>query len=275
MSQDITDNKVSFWDHLDILRTAIIKIIAVWSIFSIIAFIFKEQLFDFVLAPKSADFISYRLIDAVCRHFGLAVPDAFHVQLINTGLAQQFIIHMKTALCAGVILTAPFALYEIFGFISPGLYSNERKYTKQVIVSGYIMFLLGVALSYYVIFPLTFQFLGTYQVDNEVINMISLDSYMSTLILMCICMGVVFELPVVTWLLSKFGVVSSSAMSKYRKHAIVVILIAAAIITPTSDIFTLLLVSVPILLLYELSVIIARKTSKQQEDTENHSLEKV
>lgn len=260
MSQD--KDKVSFWEHLDILRTAIVKTIAVWSVLSIIAFIFKEQLFDFVLAPKSSDFISYRILDSICRHFGFNIPESFHVQLINTGLAQQFIIHMKTALCVGVIIVAPFALYEIFGFISPGLYTNERKYTKRVIVIGYIMFLLGVTLSYYVIFPLTFQFLGTYKVDDEVTNMISLDSYMSTLIVMCICMGIVFELPVLTWLLVKIGVVSAPAMSKYRKHSIVIILVVAAIITPTSDVFTLMLVSVPIWLLYEVSVIIAKRTGK-------------
>ncbi|MDE7166788.1 MAG: twin-arginine translocase subunit TatC [Bacteroidaceae bacterium] len=258
------DGKASFWEHLDILRAAILRTLAVWSVFSILAFILKEQLFDVVLAPKSPDFVTYRALDALCARFGLEAPAPFHVQLINTGLAQQFIIHMRTAFCAGVVLTAPFALYQLFCFVAPGLYSHERKYVTSVVVSGYIMFLLGALLSYYIIFPLTFQFLGTYQVADDVVNMISLDSYMSTFILMGLCMGVVFELPVLAWLLAKMGLLSASMMTGYRKHSIVVILTVAAIITPTSDVFTLLVVSLPIWLLYEVSVLIVRSASRKR-----------
>ncbi len=256
------NERLSFWEHLDVLRTVIVKTIAVWCIFSVLAFFFKEQLFDFVLAPKEGDFLTYRIIENLCNRFGVDIPESFHVQLINTGLAQQFIIHMKTALCAGVVFVAPFALYQIFSFISPALYSNEKKYATRMIVSGYAMFLLGVIISYLVIFPMTFRFLGTYQVADDVVNMISLESYMSTLIMMCICMGIVFELPVLAWLCAKIGVLTSTFMTTYRKHAIVVILILAAIITPTSDVFTLMLVSVPIWLLYEASVLIVRRVEK-------------
>lgn len=255
------DGKASFWEHLDILRAAILRTLAVWGVFSILAFILKEQLFDVVLAPKSPDFVTYRALEAICARFGLEAPAPFHVRLINTGLAQQFIIHMRTALCAGVVLATPFALYQLFGFVAPGLYSHERKYVTSVVVSGYIMFLLGVLLCYYIIFPLTFRFLGTYQVADDVVNMISLDSYMSTFILMGLCMGVVFELPVLAWLLAKLGLISAPMMTGYRKHSIVVILTVAAIITPTSDVFTLLVVSLPIWLLYEVSVLIVRSAS--------------
>lgn len=259
----MTENvgKISFWDHLDILRGSIVKIIAVWSVFSVMAFIFKRQLFDFVLAPGSSDFVTYRLLEVVCTRFGIDVPEPFHVGLINTGLAQQFIIHMQMALCAGVVLAAPYALYQLFGFVAPALYSNERKYATRMIVSGYLMFLAGGTLGYYVIFPMTFRFLSTYQVAPEVVNMISLESYTGTLIMMCLWMGIIFELPVLTWLCAKTGLVTSEFMSSYRRHAIVVILVVAAVITPTSDVFTLLLVSVPIWLLYEVSVIIARNTA--------------
>lgn len=252
----------SFWDHLDILRAVILKTIAVCGVFSIIAFIFKNELFDIVLAPKSDSFITYRILDEICRKFGVESPENFDIQLINTGLAQQFIIHMKTALCAGVVFAAPYALYQIFTFVSPGLYRNEREYTSRVIISGYVMFLIGTALSYFIIFPLTFQFLGTYQVDDVVVNMISLDSYMSTLIVMCLCMGIICELPVISWLCAKMGFLTASFMSQYRKHAIVIILIVAAIITPTSDIFTLMLVTVPIWLLYEISIQIVRRIER-------------
>lgn len=259
------DDKATFWDHLDILRGTIVRTIVLWGIFSIVAFIFKEPLFDFVLAPKSPDFVTYGILNGLCARFGFETLSAFQVQLINTGLAQQFLIHMKTALCAGVVIVAPFALYQIFTFVSPALYSRERRYFKHVIVSSYLMFIIGVALSYYVIFPLTFRFLGTYQVAAEVVNMISLESYMSTLIMMSLCMGILFELPVLAWLLAKMGFVSASLMSRYRKHAIVVIVIVAAVITPTSDIFTLMLVSLPIWLLYEISVLMARRVNTNRQ----------
>ncbi len=259
---NLEEEKVSFWEHLDILRTVIVKTIVVWCVFSVVAFILKDQLFDFVLAPKSPDFVTYKLLYFLCDKLNLDTTAAIHIQLINTGLAQQFIIHMKTALCAGVVLVAPFALYQIFAFVSPALYDNEKRYATRMIVSGYIMFLLGILLSYYVIFPMTFQFLGTYQVADDVVNMISLESYMGTLIMMCLCLGIVCELPVLAWLCAKMGILTSAFMTGYRKHAIVVILIVAAIITPTSDIFTLMLVSVPIWLLYEVSVMIVKRTER-------------
>ena len=174
--------------------------------------------------------------------------------MINTGLDEQFVTHMNTALCAGVLCASPYVLYELFRFISPALYAHEKRFAMPVIFGGYVMFMLGVLLSYYLIFPLTFRFLGTYQVSEDVANMISLQSYMSTLVLMSLSMGIVFEMPVVSWLMARMGLLSSSFMSRYRRHAIVVILIVAAIITPTSDIFTLLMVSLPMWLLYEVSV---------------------
>ncbi|MDE6008882.1 MAG: twin-arginine translocase subunit TatC [Muribaculaceae bacterium] len=262
MSRDKTEG--SFWDHLDILRTAIIKIIAVWVILSLIAFLFKQEVFDFILAPKTDSFITYRIIDSICRRFGFNPLALINIELINTGLAQQFVIHVQTAMCVGLILTAPYALYEIFKFISPGLYSSERRYTLRIIVSSYIMFLIGLGLSYFLIFPMTFQFLGAYQVADDVVNLISLDSYMATMIIMSLCMGVVCELPVLAWLLAKMGLINSSVMTRYRKHAIVIILIVAAVITPTSDIFTLLMVSVPIWILYEMSVLIVSANSNKE-----------
>lgn len=268
------DVRLSFWDHLDVLRGSIIRILAIWCVISIVAFLFKDLLFDFVLAPKSQGFITYRVIEDICGRFGMEAPGSFDVSLINTGLAQQFLIHMKTAMCAGVILAAPYALFELFRFVAPALYGNERRFALRIVSSGYVMFLLGVALSYLMIFPLTFRFLGTYQVSESISNMITLDSYMSTLIMMCLCMGAVCELPVVAWLGARAGFVESSMMTRFRRHAIVVILIVAAIITPTSDIVTLLLVSVPIWLLYEISVLIVRCVERSvRQTTESVSVE--
>lgn len=224
----------------------------------IIAFLFKDELFGLLLAPRTSGFITYRLLEAVCSWIGAAPPEAFAVSLINTGLAEQFIIHVKTAMCMGVLCASPYIVCELFRFVSPALYENEHRYAVAIVGSGYVMFMLGVAVAYLLIFPLTFRFLGTYQVSMDVANMVTLQSYMSTLIMMCLTMGLVFEMPVVIWLLSRMGIVSSGFLRKYRRHAIVLILIVAAVITPTSDIFTLLLVSLPMYALYEISILISK-----------------
>lgn len=257
-------DKQSFWEHLDVLRNALMKIAVVTVAFGIVAFAFKETLFAVVLAPKGADFITYRWLAFAGELLPGGKMSDFNVQLINTGLAEQFIIHMKTAMCAGLLCASPYILYQLFRFVSPALYVNERRYAVRVVGWGYVMFLTGVAISYFLIFPLTFRFLGTYQVADDVMNMISLQSYISTLIMMCIAMGIVFEMPLLTWLFAKMGFITSGFLKQYRKHAIVIILIVAAIITPTSDIFTLLLVSFPMWLLYEASIWIIRNTSKEK-----------
>ena len=258
-------DKQSFWEHLDVLRAAIVKIAAVAVGFGIAAFCFKEGLFAVVLAPKDDGFVTYRLFNRIAAWAG-GETGSFAVQLINTGLAQQFIIHMKTALCAGVLCASPYILYQLFRFVSPALYANERKYVVRVVGGGYAMFVVGVLVSYFLIFPLTFRFLGTYQVSGDVTNLITLDSYISTLVLMCLSMGIVFEIPILSWLFAKLGFLSADFMRRYRKHTIVIILVVAAIITPTSDVFTLSLVALPMWLLYEVSIWIVKK-SKANENT--------
>lgn len=251
-------NTQSFWEHLDVLRTAIMKIVAVAVVFGIAAFFFKEQLFDVVLAPKDDKFITYRLLERIAAWAGGSMS-SFSIKLINTGLAQQFIIHMKTALCAGVLCASPYILYQLFRFVSPALYDNERRYVTRMVGGGYAMFSLGVLVSYFLIFPLTFRFLGTYQVSGDVDNLISLDSYISTLVMMCLVMGIVFEIPILSWLFAKLGFLSAEFMRKYRKHSIVMILAVSAIITPTSDVFTLSLVALPMWILYEVSILIVKR----------------
>ena len=252
---------MTFWEHLDALRAAIIKILTVTVVFGIVAFFFKEQLFALVLAPKEPGFVTYKLLYALSALTGSEAEDVFHVQLVSTGLAQQFVIHMKTAMCAGVILSSPYALYQLFRFVSPALYAHERRYVVRVVGYGYLLFLVGVAVSYFVVFPLTSRFLGTYQVSGEVANMITLDSYISTLMTLTLSMGIVFEIPVLSWMFAKLGFLSAAFMRRYRKHAVVLILSVAAVITPTSDVFTLLAVSAPMYLLFELSILIVQATS--------------
>lgn len=238
----------TFWDHLDELRSRLIKVALVVVVATIAAFALKDQLFTVVLAPKSSDFVSYRV---------LGIPP-FSIQLINTGLTEQFMVHMRTAMFVGLLAASPYMIYQLFRFVSPGLYTNERRYALWLVGSAYVMFIAGLLLNYYLVFPLTVRFLGTYQISTDVSNMLTVQSYIDTLIGMSFMMGVLFELPVLCWLLSRFGIINASMMSQYRRHAIVAILIVAAIVTPTTDVFTLFVVSLPIWLLYELSILIVR-----------------
>ena len=260
MEQASMSEKQSFWDHLDILRASLVKIAAVTAVFAVVAFFFKEALFSVILAPKDADFITYRWLYFFSGWVTDEQAQDFYVKLINTGLAQQFMIHMKVAMCTGVLCASPYILYQLFRFVSPALYANERKYVVRVVGYGYIMFMVGVLISYFLIFPLTFRFLGTYQVSDQVENMISLQSYISTLLMMSLAMGIVFEIPILSWLFAKLGFISADFMRRYRRHAVVIILVVAAIITPTSDVFTLLLVSLPMWLLYEVSIWIVKRS---------------
>ena len=260
MEQASESEKQGFWDHLDILRASLVKIAAVTAVFAVVAFFFKEALFSVILAPKDADFITYRWLYFFSGWVTDEQAQDFYVKLINTGLAQQFMIHMKVAMCTGVLCASPYILYQLFRFVSPALYANERKYVVRVVGYGYIMFMVGVLISYFLIFPLTFRFLGTYQVSDQVENMISLQSYISTLLMMSLAMGIVFEIPILSWLFAKLGFISADFMRRYRRHAVVIILVVAAIITPTSDVFTLLLVSLPMWLLYEVSIWIVKRS---------------
>lgn len=214
----------------------------------LVAFAMKETLFDIVLAPSKADFFLYRIVGA----------EPFDIKLINTGLAEQFTIHMKVALTVGLLIASPYILYLLFHFVSPALYENEKRYSVRITLGAYLMFIVGVALNYFLVFPLTVRFLGTYSVSADIENMLTLSSYVDSLLMMSLWFGIIFELPVVCWMLGKFGLLKAEWMTRYRRHAIVAILIIAAIITPTGDIFTLMVVSLPIYILYEASVILVR-----------------
>ena len=244
---------LTFWDHLDELRSSLLRMLCAVVLFGIIAFCLKDELFAIVLAPRSSDFITYRLLGT----------EAFDIHLMNTGLTEQFMVHMRTAIYAGLLVASPYILYELFRFVSPGLYQNERRYAVWIVGAAYVMFLVGTLVNYFVVFPFTVRFLGTYQVSPDVANMLTLQSYTDTLLGMSLVMGVVFELPVVCALMGRMGLINNRMMSQYRRHAIVAILIVSAIITPTTDAFTLFIVALPIYLLYELSILIVRIITKQ------------
>ena len=241
---------LTFWDHLDVLRSSLIRMGLAVVVFAVAAFCLKDELFSVVLAPRSSDFVTYRLLGV----------EPFAIHLMNTGLTEQFMIHVRTAIYAGLLVASPYILYELFRFVSPGLYQNERRYAVWIVGAAYVMFIIGTLVNYFVVFPLTVRFLGTYQVSPDVANMLTLQSYVDTLIGMSLVMGIVFELPVVCGLLGRMGLITNRLMSEYRRHAIVAILVVAAIITPTTDVFTLFVVALPIYLLYELSIQIVKFT---------------
>jgi sec-independent protein translocase protein TatC len=227
---------LTFWDHLDELRSVVLRSLAVTAVAACLAFVFKDEVFAVVMAPKDPS-----------------------VQLINTELTSQFVIHMTVSFYAGVLVAAPYLLFEVYRFVAPALYRDERRYASRVVCSGYAMFAVGTLFAYFVVFPVTFRFLGSYQVSAQVVNMISLSSYVDTLLILCLLMGLVFEIPVVAWLLGKLGIINGTLMRQYRRHAIVLIVVVAAVVTPTSDAFTLAIVSLPMYLLYEASIWLIRR----------------
>lgn len=248
-----SSQSATFGEHLDVLRTVIIRALIVVAVATVVAFAFKDQLFALVLAPHSSEFFLFRLIGG----------EPFRVHLVNVDLTEQFMAHIKVAMYAGLLVASPYVLYLLFGFVSPALYANEHRYAIIVVVSAYAMFVVGTALNYCLIFPLTVRFLGTYSVSADISNMLSLQSYIDTLLVMNLMMGLIFELPVVAWILGRMRIIDAGLMSRYRRHAIVAILILAAIITPTTDVFTLLIVSLPIWLLYEASLLLVPRRASR------------
>lgn len=250
MSQNSDSAELTFWEHLDVLRADLLRIVAVAALCGVAAFCFKERLFDVVLAPCSPHFVTYRLLGA----------EPFTIRLVNVGLTEQFAVHVRTAFVVGLYAASPYIIYLLYRFVAPALYRRERHYAVRVVGAGYLMFMVGTLANYFFVFPLTVRFLGTYQVSETVSNMLSLQSYVDTFLTMSVVFGIVFELPVLSWLLALFGLLRPEWMSRYRRHAIVAIVVVAAVVTPTGDAFTLLVVSLPIWLLYEASVWIVKMT---------------
>ena len=230
------------------------RVLGVAGAIAAAVFWFKDFTCDILMAPSEWDFCTYRWIESTMQstHFDFHFNE-FHVDMIATDLSSQFMTHITTSVYLGLLGASPYILYELFSFISPALYENERRYSVQVAGIIYIMFLLGVLMSYFVLFPISFRFLGTYSVSSKVVSNITLDSYISTFVSLTLVMGVVFQLPVIAFFLGKIGIISSSMLNTYRKHAFIVIMFVAAIITPP-DLMTLILVTIPLYLLYEISI---------------------
>ena len=240
--------------HLEVLRQMLFRILGVAGTIAIVIFCFKDTTWQLLLAPSEWDFCTYRWIESAFQFFNMDFRfEEFHVNLIATDLSSQFMTHITTAVYLGVLGASPYILYEMFRFISPALYENERKYSVQIAGIIYALFIIGVLMSYFVLFPISFRFLGTYSVSARVVSNITLDSYISTFVSLTLIMGIVFQLPVIAFFLGKMGVITSEMLSQYRKHSFLVIMLVAAIITPP-DLMTLILVTIPLYLLYEISI---------------------
>ena len=267
MAEDEDENpkhevEMSFLDHLEALRWHLIRsVIAIFSL-AIIAFMNKSFIFDTVLlAAKDPDFITYRLMCAISEAICI---DELPFILINITMSGQFTNHIFVSLAAGFIVAFPYVFWEIWRFIKPALYSGESKHARGVVFFSTMLFLSGVLFGYYIIAPMAVNFLGSYQVSEMVKNQISLGSYITTVATIPLACGLVFELPIITFFLTKIGIVNPAFMRTYRKHALVMVLILSAIITPP-DVISQILVAMPLLLLYEVSIGISAAVVKKQE----------
>lgn len=258
--------EMSFLDHLEALRWHLVRSAVAVVTLGITLFFMKNLVFDIIiLGPKHTDFLTYRLMCRFSHFIGAGENlciNTIPFSLINTELAGQFTMHMWIALVGGLIIAFPYILWEIWRFIKPALNDKERNSTFGFVFFASILFLTGVLFSYYMIVPLTINFLGSYQVSAEISNTITLDSYISTVTTLTLATGLVFELPIVVYFLTRFGILSAAFMHQYRKHAAVVILIVAAVITPSPDISSQLLVAIPLYILYEASIFVSRHVER-------------
>ena len=259
-------DEMSFLDHLEELRWHLIRSIASILVFAILAFIFYNIIFDYIiLAPKTPDFITNKLLCQLGDKVGSTklCINSKPFQIINIKMAGQFATHIMVSVIAGVIIAFPYIFYEFWRFVEPALYENEKKSARGSVFYTSFLFLLGVLFGFYVITPLSVHFLGTYNVSAQVENTINLGSYINTVTSVVLASGVIFELPIFILFLSKAGLVSPEFLRKYRRHSLVIILLLSAIITPP-DIFSQVLVSLPLLILYEVGIAISKKVEKKQ-----------
>ena len=263
----VDPNEMSFLDHLEDLRWHILRALMGIVFAGSIAFIFKDYIFDnIIFGPKDPNFITYRLLCEFSNLIGL--NDSFCItelpfRIQSRTVSGQFSAHIMTSIAAGFVISFPYVLYQFWSFISPGLYSNEKKYAKGFIFVSSLLFFIGVSFGYYVVCPLSINFLGNYSVSQEVFNDFDLSSYISLVRASALSAGIIFELPIIIYFLTKVGFVTPEILVKYRKYALVFVLILAAIITPP-DVASQIIVAIPILILYKISIYISKIVLKNK-----------
>ncbi|MFS8617754.1 MAG: twin-arginine translocase subunit TatC [Solitalea sp.] len=268
------EDEMSFFDHLEVLRWHFIRSLGVLFVFTIVAFVNRQIVFDRILfGPKNPDFWTYR---QMCKlgewlHIKGICIEKITFTLMNTKMVGQFTLHITSSLVVGFILAFPYILWEIWRFIKPALYANERKYSTGFVFFSSLLFGMGVLFGYFIFVPLSISFLSNYIVSDIVTNQYTLSNYISTVATLTLAAGIVFELPMVIYFLSKVGIVTPQLMKRNRRYAIVIILIVAAIITPSPDVLTQMVVATPLLILYELSIFVSGyvvRKNKEKEEAE-------
>ncbi len=259
-------DEMSFLDHLEVLRWHLIRSVLAIVIVGCVAFVMSDFIFDTVIfGPKKMSFPTYRFFCNIATIFGITsefCADELPFTIQNRTMAGQFSAHIWTSIWAGFILAFPYVLWELWRFISPGLHANERKYSKGFIFVASLLFFIGVLFGYYVVAPLSINFLGTYQVSEEVLNEIDISSFIATVRASVIACGVMFELPIIIFFLTKVGLVTPEILKKYRKIALVIVLILSAVITPP-DVASQIVVAIPVLVLYQVSIYISKLVLKR------------
>jgi sec-independent protein translocase protein TatC len=250
------NTEMNFLDHLEALRWHLVRSAAAVVILAVVAFLYPEILFDkIILGPKDPHFPTYRALCWLAQQSGVDFCiDKIPFTLINIDISGQFTTHLYVSFMAGFVIAFPYFVWEIWRFVKPALSPTEKSNSRGIVLSVSFLFLLGVLFGYYVVAPLSINFLGSYQISEQVSNNIGLGSFISTVTTLAFASGIVFELPVAIYFLSKLGLVSPPFLRKYRRHAMVIILIVAAVITPSPDVTSQVLVAIPLFLLYELGI---------------------
>ncbi|MES2448708.1 MAG: twin-arginine translocase subunit TatC [Bacteroidota bacterium] len=262
--------EMSFFDHLDVLRKHLLRTLAVVTVFVCASFYFSEFIWsDIIMGPKKADFWTYRMMCNLVETLPSLIPQEFCIKvidakLINLEMAGQFTLLMNSSITAGLILGVPYLLFEIWLFIKPALLDTEKKSASGFVFFASMLFFAGVLFGYYIIAPLSINFLLTFTVDPTIANTITIDSYLSLILTLALGSGIIFQLPVVIYILSKLGIMTPQFMRKSRRYAIVLILIVASVVTPTADPYTMLIVAFPLFLLYELSIMISANIQRKK-----------
>jgi len=269
-------NEMSFLNHLEVLRWTLVRSSLAIIAFGMVAFVMKDFIFNsIILAPKDPSFFTYRFLCAVSKSFGtegLCIDEIPFIVQSRT-MAGQFSAHIWTSITFGFILAFPYIIWEVWKFLKPALYEKERKNAKSFIIITSLLFFVGIIFGYYVITPLSINFLGSYRVADEVRNNFDLSSYTGLLKASCLSSGFIFELPIVIYFLTKLGLVTPEFLKKYRKYALVLVLILAALITPP-DIISQVIVAIPMVILYEVSIRISKFIIKKQKQEESEALKK-
>lgn len=264
--QEKNPNEMSFFEHIEELRWHLLRSAASVLIVMVVVFLMKDFVFQqVILGPTSPDFITYRVI---CNY----LPDVCfypqHLQIITRDIQEQFLSHIKVSMWLGFIIAFPYILYELWKFIRPGLYKKEIKAARGMVFLCSMLFLSGVAFGYFIITPIAVTFLASYSVSPEIANTTTLAALVNSITMFTLPVGLIFETPVILYFLAKIGLVSGDFLTQYRRHAIVVIVIVAAVITPSPDVFSQMMVAIPLYLLYEVSIIVVKRIDKERKEKE-------